>query len=152
MPGGGEGARVMRSAVGLILLKLAAGLAVVAASFGVTTAVLHYWSPMRRANPHRVHIASASYAYNCRNFVTPPGRLNTVKFGNLTAAASQACDNSDVICPVLADRSLLGEPAYGCAGDFLVTWRCGSDETLRQKYVPPEAISQIAWLTCRAQQ
>ena len=142
----------MGPAVGRVLLQLAAGLAIVVASFGATTAIMHYWSPTQPPHPYRIEIADATYGNNCRNFVTPPGYRNTVRPGNLTAAASQACNHNDVVCPVVVDRIRLGEPAYGCPGDFLVTWRCGSDKALRQQFVPPEAISQIAWLTCRAQQ
>ena len=150
--GRGRKRRVMGPAVGWLLLQLAAGLAVVAASFGLSTAMMHCWWPPRPPNPYLIRVTSATYAGNCLNFVTPAGHHNTVKLGNLSDAASQACNNNDVVCPVLADRLRLGEPSYGCAGDLLVTWRCGSDETLRRQYVPPEAISQIAWLTCRTQQ
>jgi hypothetical protein len=139
----------MRLAVDRTLIKLMGGLAVVVVSFWTTTEIVYYWSTPRDLNANVIHITEATYGKSCQSFVPAPGHANLVKPGNATAAASQTCDNTNVICPLFVDR--IGDPAPGCDKDFMVRWRCDADQTVHQIYLPAEGAEIIAWVSCQAQ-
>jgi hypothetical protein len=142
----------MRSTVRSALTKLGTGLAVMAASFLIVTIALHYWSPRAAENPNLIHIATATYGENCRAFVPAAGQANLVKTGNATVAASQTCNNTDVICPIYVDVVRIGDPAIGCAKDFTVSWRCGGEHAVHTAYAAAEAFKTIVWISCPAQE
>jgi len=132
-------------------MMLAAGLAVVAASFLITTLVARHWLPSPNPPARAIHVTQATYGDSCRSFVPPAGHANLVKAGNATALVSQLCDNTDAFCPAIADPHRLGDPAFGCDKDFVVDWRCGADPTIHQFRQPPEIFPKVVWIDCRAQ-
>jgi hypothetical protein len=141
----------MHSVVGRALMRLAAGLAVVVASLVTPAAIANDWSLSRDLNPNHIHITEATFGGNCSDFAPPPGQVNLTKRGNATTVASQSCDNTDVICPVVVDAVRIGDPAPGCAKDFTVSWRCGTEPTIRRAYLRAEAANNIAWVSCQKQ-
>jgi len=140
----------MRSALGLLLTRLAGGLAVIAAAFVVTTLAGHYWWPQPPRSANLIHVVEATYGQNCQGFVPPAGQINQVKRGNATVVASRSCNNTNVFCPIYIDKFRIGDPAVGCNKDFTVSWRCGADQAVHDIHVAGEAFQKVAWLSCSA--
>jgi hypothetical protein len=128
------------------MIRLTAGLAVVLLSFWITTGITQRWSTLGHAGANLIHIAEATYGKSCRG----SGHPDRAKPGNATVAASQTCDNTSVICPVIVDSIRIGDPAPGCSKDFSVSWRCGRDQAVHEIYLPEDATNKIAWVSCEA--
>ena len=124
------------------------GLAIAAVLLWIAALVARQWLVPSFARPNQIHIDQATYGESCEHFVPPSGNINRVRRGNATVVALQACNNTDVFCPVYIDRVKFGDPAAGCEKDFNVSWRCGKDQKLRHLNIPGEAVQQLAWLNC----
>ena len=123
------------------------GLAIAAALLWIAALVARQWLAPA-ASPNQIHVDEATYGESCENFVPLSGNVNRVRKGNATVVALQACNNTDVFCPVYIDRVKFGDPAAGCMKDFNISWRCGKDQKLRHLHIPGEAVQQLAWLSC----
>ena len=142
----------MRSFVAKRRIILAAGIAVMALMLWITAADVRYWSMATNRNPNIIHVTEATYGGNCLHFAPAGGHANLVKIGNATNVASQSCSGTDVVCPFVVDFARLGDPAIGCDKDFVINWRCGTDQSVHQIELGAEAVQKIAWLSCPAQQ
>jgi hypothetical protein len=140
----------MRSLIGRGLLMVIGGFAVVAISFFATMQILDYWLAPEDPNANVIHVVDATYGLACKDFAPPSGRPNLVKIGNATAALTSACDKAKAACTFAVDVVQLGDPVDGCGKDFVANWRCGSDQTVHQFYLPPEAHGRSALLSCPA--
>jgi hypothetical protein len=142
----------MRLAVARTPIVLTAGLIVAALLLWMTAADIRYLSTPRNHNPNLIHVTEATYGESCLRFAPALGHTNLVKIGNATVVASQFCDNTDVLCPIYIDHVKLGDPAAGCAKDFAVSWRCGTSQTVHHIRLAAEAIGQVTWISCPAQE
>lgn len=124
------------------------GLAIAAVLLWIAALVARQWLVPSFARPNQIHVDEATYGESCEHFVPPSGNINRVRRGNATVVALQACNNTDVFCPIYIDRVKFGDPAAGCEKDFNVSWRCGKDRELRHLNIPGEAVQQLAWLNC----
>jgi hypothetical protein len=140
----------MRSSIGRVLLMLIGGFAVVAISFFATMQFLDYWLTPPDPNSSVIHVVDATYGLGCKDFTPPSGHPNLVKVGNATAALTSACDRAKSTCIFAIDVVQLGDPSNGCGKDFIANWRCGSDQTVHQFYLPPEANGRSVVLSCPA--
>jgi hypothetical protein len=68
--------------------------------------------------------------------------------GNRTAELAAACDGSDR-CSYSINARVIGDPAFGCAKDYVAEYTCGADRSIRQSRVSPEADGQSVILECR---
>ena len=130
-----------------LLVRLTVAVAVVALCFLATTSLVFLlWRPV---TPHAngIQVVDATYGGNC---VATSGALRRafVRRGNATASVMQSCENTDLLCPYIVDRLLLGDPAAGCDKDFEANWRCGHDQVIHQAKLQPEAHGKITWLGC----
>ena len=140
----------MRSSIGRILLSVTGGLLVVAISFFATMQILDYWLTPQDPSASVIHVVDATYGLACKDFASPAGKPNLVKVGNVTAALAGACDKAKTTCLFAVDAVQIGDPADGCSKDFIANWRCGSDQTVHQFYLPAEASGRSAVLSCPA--
>ena len=140
----------MGSSIGRVLFMVIGGFAVVAISFYATMQILDYWLTPQDPNANVIHVVDATYGLACKDFVPPPGHANLVKVGNVTAALTSTCDKAKTTCLFAVDAVQIGDPASGCAKDFVANWRCGSDQTVHRVYLPPEASGRSALLSCPA--
>ena len=140
----------MGSSIGRVLLMVIGSFAVVAISFFATMQILDYWLTPPDPNASVIHVVDATYGLACKDFVPPSGRPNLVKVGNFSAALTSTCDKAKTTCLFAVDAVQLGDPAPGCAKDFIANWRCGSDPKVHQFYLPPEASGRSALLSCPA--
>ena len=138
----------MKSPFGRILIRVVAGLAIVAASFWSTLLIMNYWSKPEDPNANRIHVTEATYGNSCKDVAPPDGHPNLVKPGNATAAVSEDCENKKASCTFTVDAARLGDPAPGCGKDFTVTWRCGADQAALKAYLSAEANNRSALLSC----
>jgi hypothetical protein len=58
--------------------------------------------------------------------------------GNKTSFLAEECDG-ETSCAYTVDYKVIGDPANGCAKDYIAEWQCGSDPTVRQATASPEA-------------
>jgi hypothetical protein len=140
----------MRSSKGRILLRVLGALLVVAISFFVTMKLLDYWLTPTDPNASVIHIVAGTYGLVCKDFVPAPGKRNLVKFGNVTAALTSACDNAKMACSFKVDVVQLGDPVDGCPKDFIANWRCGDDQNVHRFFLPAEADGRSVELICPA--
>ena len=140
----------MRSSMGRILGNVLGALLVVATSFFVTMKFLDYWLAPSDPNASVIHVVAATYGLACEHFVPAPGKTNTAKFGNVTAALTKACDKTRSACVFDVDVGQLGDPADGCPKDFIANWRCGDDQNAHRFYLPAEASGRSVVLSCPA--
>jgi hypothetical protein len=140
----------MRSSIGRVLLMVIGGFAVVTVSFFATMQILDYWLAPQDPNANVIHVVDATYGLACKDFAPPPGKPNLVKVGNFTAALTSACDKAKTSCLFAVDAVQLGDPANGCAKDFIANWRCGNEPKVHQFYLTAEASGRSALLSCPA--
>jgi hypothetical protein len=140
----------MRSSIGRVLLMVIGGFAVVAISFFATMQILDSWLAPQDPNASVIHVVDATYGPVCKDFAPPSGRPNLVKVGNFSAALTSACDKAKTTCLFRIDAVQLGDPAPGCAKDFIANWRCGNDPKVHQFYLTAEANGRSALLSCPA--
>jgi hypothetical protein len=137
----------MRSSIGL---RVTGGLLVVAISFFATMQILDYWLTPPDPSASVIHVVDATYGLACKDLAPPSGKPNLVKVGNFTAALTSACDKAKTTCLFAVDAVQLGDPADGCAKDFIANWRCGNDPKVHQFYLSAEASGRSALLSCPA--
>jgi len=77
--------------------------------------------------PPEISIVSGTYGGNCH-----------VPTGNVTASLAAAC-NGKTSCDYVVDYHVIGDPAYGCAKDYVATWRCGPNGAIETDKAAPEA-------------
>jgi hypothetical protein len=140
----------MRSSIGRVLLMVIGGFAVVAISFFATMQILDYWLNPQDPLANVIHVVDATYGLACKDFTSPFGKPNLVKVGNFTALLSSVCDQVKGACSFAVDAVKDGDPANGCAKDFIANWRCGSDKKVHRFYLPVEASGRSALLVCPA--
>jgi hypothetical protein len=135
-----------------MLLNVAAGLAVVLASFWITLGMLTEEPVSADPEARRIEIAEATYGMSCQQSGAAPG--DAVKAGNATAAISESCkedyDEATGRCSFMIDVKRIGDPAPGCAKDFSVGWRCGKDPALHRRHIAAEANARSISLVCPA--
>lgn len=74
-----------------------------------------------------LQVVAGTYGGNCGQ-----GR------GNVTTYLANAC-NGKANCVYTIDYTAIGDPAVGCAKDYVAEWRCGDDPTIYRASAPPEA-------------
>lgn len=74
-----------------------------------------------------IDVISASYGQNCG-----------ASYGNVTAHLASACEGK-AVCEYVVDVNVLGDPAYGCAKNYIAEWRCLEDGSRASVTVTPEA-------------
>jgi hypothetical protein len=125
-------------------------------SFWATSAILSYLhgptdelnSPSGSASS-AIEIVQATYGMNCKEFKPVPPAENRVKPGNVTAPVSAICTKGGGNCDVgVLNMDWAGDPAPGCAKNFVVEWRCGGKDRVRQAQVDPEAIGKTVTISC----
>ncbi len=138
----------MRSVIGHRSIFVGSGFAIAAILLWIGALFAVHWLAPPSSNPNLIRIDEATYGENCENFVPSPGNINRVKRGNATVLAFQACNNTDVFCPVYVDHVRFGDPAVGCNKDFSISWRCGNDIEIRHLHIADESIQHLVWLSC----
>jgi hypothetical protein len=89
----------------------------------------------------RIQVVAGTYGGNCR-----------ARYGNATGALVQACNNQGR-CVYHVDYHVLGDPAPGCAKEFVAEWRCGQQQNTLRQVAPAEAgYGSDIVLTCDGQQ
>jgi hypothetical protein len=89
------------------------------------------------AGSSKISIASASYGENCR-----------APAGNATAEVRESCEGL-TFCA--ARPGAVGDPAYGCAKEFRVTFRCGDEPQARTAFLAAGAeVDSSVLLSCAA--
>jgi uncharacterized repeat protein (TIGR01451 family) len=84
-----------------------------------------------------IQVQSATYGGNCG-----------APQGNATWSVAPSC-NGLASCDYTVDYHVLGDPAPGCAKDFVAQWTCGGDQIVRTVYAPPEAgFGSVVRLSC----
>jgi hypothetical protein len=84
----------------------------------------------------RIEVMQATYGSNCG----APG-------GNATPDVANAC-NGTQDCDYRVDVSRLGDPAIGCAKQFIVEYRCGGRQSKRVTVAAEAGLGGIASLGC----
>ena len=124
-------------ALRMSLLKIGGAIVICAGSFWATLRVLDY-RDAANSGPG-IRLVEATYGPNCG-----------AKVGNFTALMTQACASSTAACSFTVDLSKTGDPAAGCGKDFLARWKCGSDPSVYERRLPPEANSKTITIGCPA--
>lgn len=84
-----------------------------------------------------INVVSGSYGLNC-------GAL----YGNKTRHLASQCNGRES-CSYRIDVNVIGDPAIGCAKEYIAEWRCGTGP-IRSIKVPSEAGNgSIINLTCQ---
>jgi hypothetical protein len=84
-----------------------------------------------------ISVTSATYGGNCG-----------APAGNVTSQLAAAC-NGRTTCSYTIDYRVLGDPAPGCAKNYVAQWKCGTNPTVRSVTAPAEAgFGSVVTLTC----
>ncbi len=84
-----------------------------------------------------IEVLEGTYGANCG-----------ARVGNATPRLVAKC-NGRTACSYTVNVGELGNPAVGCAKDFIARWRCGRDSTVHTSSVAPEAgLGRVADLRC----
>lgn len=94
-------------------------------------------------------IVDATYGENCRGYTPVWAPFNTVYRGNATDAVRETCSGKTQ-CRFRVDAGQLGDPAFGCAKDFSVAYRCQRDSSPLMVTLQPEASGRTISLSCPA--
>lgn len=92
-------------------------------------------SPPPNRGGYGMQIESATYGANCR-----------AQYGNATWAVSQRC-NGSMTCQYTVNVNELGDPAYGCAKDFRIQYRCPNGQRLTSS-LPGETNGKTLYMQC----
>ena len=79
------------------------------------------------ARGQTIQIVEGTYGANCG-----------APAGNVTGHNGQAC-NGRTQCAYTIDYKVIGDPAYGCAKDYVVRWQCSASGAIRSESEGPEA-------------
>jgi hypothetical protein len=77
--------------------------------------------------PPSISIVSGTYGGNCQR-----------PTGNVTAPLAAAC-NGKTSCDYVVDYHAIGDPAFGCAKDYVAVWQCGAGSPQQSVRAAPEA-------------
>jgi hypothetical protein len=84
-----------------------------------------------------IEVMQATYGSNCG-----------AKWGNATADVANAC-NGMHNCDYQVDVRRLGDPAFGCAKQFVVEYRCSGGESKRVTVAAEAGLGGLASLACQ---
>lgn len=85
-----------------------------------------------------ISVVAGTYGGNCR----------WISVGNATRALAAACSGKDE-CAFKVRKEQLGDPAPGCAKEFVAAWTCKGDRTIRSSSVPAESgLGSTLQLSC----
>lgn len=82
-----------------------------------------------------MQIQSATYGANCR-----------AQYGNATWSVQRQC-NGQLNCQYTVNVNELGDPAYGCAKDFRIEYRCPSGR-VKTSSLPGETNGKTLYMNC----
>lgn len=85
-----------------------------------------------------ISVTTATYGANCG-----------VPAGNSTQAIAAVC-NGQAICNYTVDYTVLGDPASGCAKDFIVEYSCSDGVALTATADPEAGFGSVVTLSCQA--
>jgi hypothetical protein len=130
-----------------VAFRAVGGLCVIVASFWVTLKVLDYrgnasGSAGAAPAPRQIRVVDATYGLNCQ------GKIPSLKPGNATQSVTQTCGGKVGTCAYTVTTNTLGDPAPGCAKDFIAKWQCGAASDPRQVQASAEANGKNVDLTC----
>lgn len=87
-----------------------------------------------------IKVVSGTYGANCKQAE-----------GNVTNHLAAACDGKGQ-CNYVIDFREIGDPAYGCAKNYVAKWRCGDDPRVHSVEAAPEAgVGGAVVLSCGQQ-
>ncbi len=87
----------------------------------------------------KIHVIAGTYGKNCKQ----PN-------GNKTEYLAKACDGRRGVCEYKIDHTVIGDPAVGCAKNYIAKWRCGKSQKIRKAKVKPEAgFGKYVTLRCK---
>jgi hypothetical protein len=130
----------MSGKVSSILLRLGGALLVCGGFFWITLKFLDYrevGNSRLEQETSEIRLVEATYGLNCG-----------AKAGNMTASVVQVCGSTTGTCSFLIDAAKIGDPAPGCAKDFIAKWTCGTGRKKRERRLRPEASGQILSMQC----
>ena len=105
-------------------------------------------SESQTASLDAINVVEATYGLNCTGFEPTNGTANKVFPGNATSHVAGAC-NGQQSCDYAVHWQLIGDPAFGCAKTFNVSYRCGAGPVQDAGEIPPEAgYGSVATLNC----
>ncbi len=84
------------------------------------------FGPEERRGGH-IRVMAATYGKNCG-----------VRYGNVTNHLAEVC-NGRAVCEYIIDFRVIGDPAPGCAKDYVAEWECGHDPERGVINVPADA-------------
>jgi hypothetical protein len=113
------------------MLIYIAAVFVLGLSFWLTLMVMEY----TRAD--QIRILDATYGLGCN-----------ISNGNATKALAEVCGGSSKTCQYVVDSAKLGDPAPGCAKDFVVKWQCQADKEIHEFQIPGEADGKVVDIHC----
>jgi hypothetical protein len=93
-------------------------------------------NPPQRGLPGSIQIQYATYGGNCG-----------AQQGNATGHIAQVC-NGLMDCRYTIDYQVLGDPAYGCAKDYVVQYTCGSGQPRLARAAPEAGFRSLVSLMC----
>jgi hypothetical protein len=83
-----------------------------------------------------IHVLTAWYGPSCHT-----------QHGNVTAHVKSRCDGK-AACSYTVDAGTLGDPAPGCAKNFLVLYTCPGQAEVRLAQMPAEAHGKAIQFAC----
>ena len=85
---------------------------------------------LRAAPPPQtgISVVAGTYGGNCG-----------ASHGNVTGALASACNTTLGHCDYIVDYTIIGDPAPGCAKDYVAEWTCNGQSLVQQATASPEA-------------
>ena len=85
---------------------------------------------LRAAPPPQtgISVVAGTYGGNCG-----------ASHGNVTGALASACNSTLGHCDYIVDYTIIGDPAPGCAKDYVAEWTCNGQSLVQQATASPEA-------------
>lgn len=96
-------------------------------SLSATTNTTATSSPSATAATGSIHVVAGTYGGNCK-----------VAHGNVSGALASAC-NGKSHCIYTIDYKVIGDPAFGCAKNYVAEWTCGTNANVMTDEATPEA-------------
>jgi hypothetical protein len=93
-------------------------------------------NPPQRGLPGAIQIQFATYGGNCG-----------APRGNVTGHIAQVC-NGLMDCRYTIDHTVIGDPAYGCAKDYVVQYTCGNGQPRIARAEPEAGYRSLVSLMC----
>lgn len=83
-----------------------------------------------------IRVLAGTYGANCGT-----------EYGNKTQHLATAC-NGKKQCEYKIDHTVIGDPAVGCAKEYIAEWQCGSGPTKSTKARAEAGFGSVISLTC----